>query len=82
MHVAERLQFNLTPEENKPFKGMSRGEALDMAYELNAWASICMNYAADSTKSLLAEELDTVRQDLDAVEKKNTELSCCPEEAW
>ncbi|KOM47838.1 hypothetical protein LR48_Vigan07g154200 [Vigna angularis] len=51
VHVAERLQYNL--------KQMSPDEALDMAYELTARASICMNYVAGSAKCLLVEELDT-----------------------
>ncbi|BAU01527.1 hypothetical protein VIGAN_11078000 [Vigna angularis var. angularis] len=75
IHVAERLQYNPTPEEKIPFKRMSPGEASDMAYELIARASVCMNYAAGSTKSLLTEELDTVRQDLEASQKKNAELT-------
>ncbi|KOM27495.1 hypothetical protein LR48_Vigan431s000900 [Vigna angularis] len=65
VQVAERIQFNLTPEEKIPFKQMLPSEALDMAYALTTRASICMNYDAGSIKSLLAEELDTVRQELE-----------------
>ncbi|KOM25938.1 hypothetical protein LR48_Vigan205s007500 [Vigna angularis] len=81
VHVAKWLQYNLTPKEKIPFKWMSTGKALDMAYELNARASICMNYAAGSTKSLLSEELDIVRQELETSQKENAELSRCLEEA-
>ncbi|KOM29349.1 hypothetical protein LR48_Vigan647s001000 [Vigna angularis] len=55
--------------------------ALNMAYELTARANICMNYAAGSTKSLLAEELDTVRQELESSKKANVELSLRLEDA-
>lgn len=75
VRIVERLQYNRTPEEKKPFIGMSPTEALDMTYELSAQANICMNYATGSTKSLVAEELDVVRQDLETTQKENTELS-------
>lgn len=34
VHVADRLRFNLSVKEKKPFKGMTPSESLNMAYEL------------------------------------------------
>lgn len=80
VHVADRLQYNLTPEERKPFKEMSLSESLNMAYELIARASVCMNYFAGTTKPLLVAELEVARKDLETAKKENAKLSCHLEE--
>lgn len=46
-----------------------------MAYELNVWANVFMNCAAGSTRTLIAKELEIVRQDLEATKKESTNLS-------
>ncbi|KOM37569.1 hypothetical protein LR48_Vigan03g095100 [Vigna angularis] len=63
LSIVERLQYNLQPDEKKPFREMSPSEALDMAYELTGAA-----------KSLMVEELETARQDLEAAQKENINL--------
>lgn len=80
VHVADRLQFNLNAEEKKPFKEMTPSELLNMAYELIARASICMNYFVGTTKPLLVSELETAQQDLEKAQKENTTLTTRIEE--
>lgn len=80
VHVTDRLQFNLNVEEKKPFKEMSPSESLNMAYELIDRSSICMNYFAGTTKSLLVAELETTQKDLEEAKKENTTLSLHLEE--
>lgn len=74
VHVSDRLQFNLNAEEKKSFKGMSPSESLNMAYELIARASVCLNYTASTTRPLLVVELENAQKDLEAVRKDNTSL--------
>lgn len=59
---------------------MTPSESLNMAYELIAWASVCLNYTAGKTKPLLVAELETAHRDLEAVKKESTALSLCIEE--
>lgn len=80
VHVVERLQYSLTLEERKPFKGMSPNKSLNMAYELIARASVCMNYFAGTTKPLLVTKLEDACKDLETAKKENTTLSCRLEE--
>lgn len=80
VHVSDRLQFNMTPEEKKPFKGMTPSESLNMAYELITQASVFMNYFAGTTKPLLVAELETTCKNLEAAQKENTTLSTHLEE--
>lgn len=80
VHVADCLQFNLTPEERVPFKGMTPSESLNMAYELIARASVCLNYAAGTTKPLLVAELETATHSLNQLKKENATLTARIEE--
>lgn len=81
MRIANHLQYNLDPEEKKPFKGIIVEEALDMAYEMNILSNLCMAYAAGPAKSFTAEELETTRQDLENSQKANEDLARHLEEA-
>lgn len=75
VRITELLQYNLNLEEKLCFRGMSTVELLDMAYELNVWANICLTYAAGSTKSLMAKELEVAQKDLEASQKENQSFS-------
>lgn len=75
VHVSSLLQFNLNAEEKKPFKGMSPSESLNMAYELIAQASVCLNYTVGTTRPLLITKLENAHKDLEVVRKDNTTLS-------
>lgn len=75
VHVADRLQFNLNAEEKKPFKGMTPSQSLNMAYELIAQASVCLNYTVGTTKPLLVTELENAQKELAALKEKNDTLS-------
>lgn len=80
VHVVDRLQFNLNAEERKPFKGMTPSESFNIAYELIARASVCLNYTVGTTKPLLVAELEAATKDLEAARKENTTLSLRIEE--
>lgn len=75
VHVPDRLQFKLTPEEKKTFKEMSPSESLNMAYELMARASVCLNYSVGTTKPLLVSELETAHKDLATTKKEISSLT-------
>ncbi|KOM29888.1 hypothetical protein LR48_Vigan831s000600 [Vigna angularis] len=75
VHLADRLEYRLNPEEKKLFHGMTTGEAVDLAYELNVRANLCLAYAAGSAKSILAEELESARLDLTKAQKSNEDLT-------
>ncbi|XP_022632808.1 uncharacterized protein LOC111240951 [Vigna radiata var. radiata] len=75
VHVVDRLQFNLNAEEKKPFKGMTPSESLNMAYELIARASVCLNYTARMNKPMLVTELETTMKSLEETKKENTALA-------
>ncbi|WVZ14217.1 hypothetical protein V8G54_011783 [Vigna mungo] len=79
-HVSDLLQYNLTPEERAPFKGMTPSESYNMAYELMARASVCMNYAAGTTKPLLVTELETATDKVNELTKSNAALTARIEE--
>ncbi|KOM57885.1 hypothetical protein LR48_Vigan11g091800 [Vigna angularis] len=55
VHLVDRLEYRLDPEEKKLFHGMTTGEAVDLAYELNVRANLCLAYAADSAKSIIGD---------------------------
>lgn len=80
VHVSDRLQFNLNVEEKKSFKGMSPSESLNMAYELIARASVCLNYTTGTTRPLLVVELENAQKELKKVKKDNTALTTRIEE--
>ncbi|KOM55380.1 hypothetical protein LR48_Vigan10g127200 [Vigna angularis] len=75
VHLADCLEYRLNPEENKLFHGMTTGEAVDLAYELNVRANLCLAYAAGSAKSILAEELESARLDVAKAKKSNEDLT-------
>ncbi|XP_022642122.1 uncharacterized protein LOC111242562 [Vigna radiata var. radiata] len=65
IHVSDRLEFNLTPEEREPFKKLTPSKASDMAYELLSRAGICLNYDVGTTKPLLVSELEISNKKLE-----------------
>ncbi|KOM26347.1 hypothetical protein LR48_Vigan252s005900 [Vigna angularis] len=75
VHLADRLEYRLNPEEKKLFHRMTTGEAVDLAYELNVRANLCLAYAAGSAKSILAEELESTRLDSAKAQKSNEDLT-------
>lgn len=52
---------------------MTPRESLDMAYELMARASVCLNYSAGATKPL--SELEIAKKDLEAAKKEISTLT-------
>lgn len=70
VHVSDCPQFNLSPKEREPFKTMTPTEYLDMAYELLARASICLNYSVRTTKPLLVSELENANKSLATAKKE------------
>lgn len=80
VHVSDRLQFNLNVEEKKPFKVMTPVESLNMAYELIARASVCLNYTAGTSMPLVFVELEKAHKELDEIKATNTNLSSRIEE--
>lgn len=75
MHVSDRLEFNLSPEEREPFKKLTPSEASDMAYEFLSRAGICMNYAAGTTKPLLVSELEISNNQLTKAKEEVSSLT-------
>ncbi|BAT78828.1 hypothetical protein VIGAN_02156800 [Vigna angularis var. angularis] len=75
VHLADRLEYRLDPEENKLLHGMTTGEVVDLAYELNVRSNLCLAYAAGSAKSIIAEELEVARLDLEKAKKSNEDLT-------
>lgn len=80
VHVADRLQYNLSAKEKQPFKGMTPSESLNMAYELISRASVCLNFTVGTTKPLLVAELEAAQKDLKTVREENAKLTLCIEE--
>lgn len=80
VQVADRIQFNLTRDQRKPFKGMTPSESLNIAYELIARASVCLNYIAGTTKPLLVAKLEAATKNLEDVKRDNVALTLRIEE--
>lgn len=75
VHLADRLEYHLAPEDKRLFHGMTTNDAMDMAYELNVQANLCLAYAAGFTNSIIVEELEAARLELEKAKKSNEELS-------
>lgn len=59
---------------------MTPSESLNMAYELIARASVCLNYTAGTTKPLLVAKLEAAMKSLEDTKKENTALALRIEE--
>lgn len=80
VNLADRLEYRLNSAEKKLFQGMIIGEVVNMAYELNVRANLCLAYATGSTNSIIAEEMELARLDLEKAQKSNEELNLHIEE--
>ncbi|KOM58075.1 hypothetical protein LR48_Vigan11g110900 [Vigna angularis] len=73
--LADRLEYRLNPEEKKLFHGMTIGEVVDLAYELNVRSNLCLAYAVGSAKSIIAEEFEAALLELEKAKKSNENLT-------